>query len=548
MSAIDPILSNIDVPKVDREKQNLRTKVHELRAKLEAAGGDEFNTRLWANADSLGPNAAFSDTVRSRVRDRGRYEHLNGNYARGLVRDHAYDLIGACPKPQLTIPGDDSGDIAAGIERSWQQWAKEVRLGHTCRLMEKCRGHSGEAFAYTADNPALRHPIKMAVRQFEPEQCVSPWDQKLAANTIDGIRFDEFGNRAEYFVLRYHPGELNDLGIGRGESDFLRLPANRVFHWFEQDRPGQIRGIPRISASLPLFSQVRRWNLATLTAAEFAAMLAGIMYTNMPAADGQPTTIDNWNFFELVKGALLSLPSGWDAKQFKAEQPTTSHAEYKREQLNEAGRGSGAPLNVVTGNSSGYNYSSGRLDHVPYQRGKRIDRYDFQNVFLEPLLLLWVAEARMIGLIDASVPPIEEWGIAWNYDGFGSIDEQKDANTDDMRLGNGTATLQEIYAEYGQDSREQFRRLVAEVKMFEAEGLVHPFVAKNTATPQPAAAQPTNDQPADPNAEARLMAALLDNGVPEGIAEQVAAEFFSQFRARHKPSRNGHAHPIGGRA
>ena len=60
---------------------------------------------------------------------------------------------------------------------------------------------------------------------------------------------------------------------------------------------------------------------------------------------------------------LLTMPEGWDATQFKPEQPTSSYKEFKGEILNEMGRCLNAPFNVIAGNSSGYNYSSGRLDH-----------------------------------------------------------------------------------------------------------------------------------------------------------------------------------------
>jgi capsid protein len=170
---------------------------------------------------------------------------------------------------------------------------------------------------------------------------------------------------------------------------FITVPARQVLHWFECDRPGQMRGIPKITASLPLFSQLRRFTLATLTAAEFAAMLAGVMKTNLPAANGAAASIDRWELVELVRGALVTLPEQWDAQQFEPRQPTANYGDFKRELLNEAGRGPGAPLNVVTGNSSGYNFSSGRLDHLPYQRGIRIDRDDLRTIVLDPTFIAW---------------------------------------------------------------------------------------------------------------------------------------------------------------
>lgn len=539
-------------------EQRLRDELHRereknrgMRAKVEAAGTDEFSTRLWANADSLGPNAAFSEGVRQRVRDRGRHENINNGTARGLTRSHSNDLIGTCPRPQLTIPGDESGEIAERIERSFGKWAKAIQLGNKARLMEKQSCHSNEAFCILQDNPRVGHPVKLDWRLIESEQCKSPWKLPAGAVVIDGVEVDGLGNRVAYWFLQYHPGESSSIAVGRGDNDYLRINANNVLHWFEQDRPGQLRGLAKLASALPLFAQVRRWDAAALTAAEFAAMLAGIMKTNLPPQDGQPTQIGDWNFFELVKGALLSLPQGWDATQFDAKQPTANHSDFKRGLHGDAGNGSGAPLNVTTGNSSGYNYSSGRLDHVPYHRGKRIDRYDFQIVVLDPTLAAWESYARAVGEVPPECPPIDDWTWSWNYDGFEGIDALKDANTDDCRIKNGTATYAEIHGEYGQDSREQLKKLAAEVRWFEANGLVHPFVAaqKGSATPMQSEAATDVDPETDPNAQARLLEALVSNGVPDSVAEMVADEFFQRYRPLPTPSRNGfHKHPLGGRA
>jgi capsid protein len=65
------------------------------------------------------------------------------------------------------------------------------------------------------------------------------------------------------------------------------VPARLVLHWFTPDRFGQLRGIPEITPALPLFAQLRRYTLATLTAAEIAAMLAGVMQTNLPPGRGR---------------------------------------------------------------------------------------------------------------------------------------------------------------------------------------------------------------------------------------------------------------------
>ena len=68
------------------------------------------------------------------------------------------------------------------------------------------------------------------------------------------------------------------------------------------------------------------------------------------------------------------MPGGWRLGQIQAEQPSTTYAEFKKEILNEIARCLNMPYNVAAGNSSGYNYASGRLDHQTYYKSIRVDQ------------------------------------------------------------------------------------------------------------------------------------------------------------------------------
>ena len=72
------------------------------------------------------------------------------------------------------------------------------------------------------------------------------------------------------------------------------------------------------------------------------------------------------DLIELERGMLMTMPGGWKMSQVEAQFPTTTYGEFKREILNEIARCLNMPFNVAAGNSSGYNYASGRLDHQVY--------------------------------------------------------------------------------------------------------------------------------------------------------------------------------------
>jgi capsid protein len=315
-------------------------------------------------------------------------------------------------------------------------------------------------------------------------------------------------------------------------SQFVRVPATQVLHWREVDRPGQLHGLPRITSALPLFAQLRRIRLATLTAVEFAAMVAGILKTNISAVpDGGPMPVENWSLFELVRGALLSLPEGWEATQFKSEHPNATFEMLQGEILGEAGRGVGAPRNVVLGTSKDLNFSSGRLDHLPYHRALYIERDEFRTVVLDPVLLAWEQEARMAGELQG-VPPIEEWEWDWLWDSFDSIDQLKDAQADDIRIKNGTTTLKAVVG----DPESHFDQLAREKAYAESKGLPWPAAA---GAPMPA--QPNDTSPQSP--EQAVALALESVGLDETQSAEIMDALAPTFASMRGPlPRNGYHH------
>lgn len=471
-----------------------------MRAKIDAAQTTEDNRKHWANADALGPNAAYDATVRQRLRIRGRYETTNNCYLKGLVRSQSYDLIGTGPRPQVTLPNGDTNS-ARLIEKRYAKWQRRNKLPRKFRTMHKaaCRCGAGlllfDSWMQSAD------PVKFTLRPVEIDLLQTPPEFLSDPLVIDGIRVDGSGNPEAYYFLKQHPGERNAL-FGFKPNDFETIPAERVIHWYLEDRPGQQHGIPEITPALPLMSKLRRFSDATLTAAEFAAMIAGVLKTDLPADATNTSTVGDWQFYEMVRGALMALPANYEASQMKAEHPNTTFPDFERVKLTEAGRSVNAPQNVITGNSSGYSFSGGRLDHLPYHAGHWIDRDDFQTIAFDPIFAQWAAEGLLVdGYFPAGLPDFEEWTILCNWDGFPEIDQTKSADADDKRLRNGTATLGGILAERdGANWREALDQLAEEVEAFRARGLKHPFDAQQAAA-TPTAGKPPQTSPDDDEEE-----------------------------------------------
>ena len=451
-----------------------------VRARYDAAATTEENRRHWANADHLSANAANNPTVRRILRARARYEVANNSYARGIVLTLANDVVGTGPRLQLLTDNDSANRT---VEQAFVQWAEAVRLAEKLRTLRMARAESGEVFALLTANPALQTLVKLDLRLIEADQVATPMEavdrrpkaegspasarSLQPAASVDGIVFDAFGNPVEYHLLRGHPGDAS--AIGPSLLGFDRVPASAMLHYFRTDRPGQSRGIPEITPALPLFAQLRRYTLAVIAAAETAADFAAVLYTDAPA-NGEADPVEPMDLVELERRMATVLPGGWKLGQVAAEQPATTYGEFKQQILNEIARCLNMPFNVAAGNSSGYNYSSGRLDHQTYFKSIRVEQADIESRVLDRILAAWLAEARLLG--DFSfLAGVESLEHQWFWDGTEHVDPAKEASAQARRLASNTTTLASEYARQGKDWETELRQRARELALMKELGL-----------------------------------------------------------------------------
>jgi lambda family phage portal protein len=470
-----------------------------VRARFDAAQTTPDNRKHWSNADPLAADAAANPDVRRTLRNRARYEVANNSYARGIVLTLANDVIGTGPRLQMLLgdpsaassgPGGQDAGTNRTIETEFARWAKAVGLPEKLRTMRMARGQDGETFALLFNNSSLDSPVKLDLRLIEADQVTTPNPSVPPTNVVDGIVFDEFGNPVEYHVLKEHPGSDKAVSAFGG---FDRIPAASLIHWFRCDRPGQSRGLPDILPALPLFAQLRRYTLAVIAAAESAANIAVLMKTNAPAG-GEAADVEPMTEMEFSPNMAVFAPEGWEPSQVKAEQPATTYEMFKREILNEIARCMNMPYNIAACNSSGYNYSSGRLDHQTYYKAIRVEQAHVEAVVLDRILAAWLAEAvKVFGL-----GQIDDPSHQWFWDGHEHVDPQKEAAAQAQRLASHTTTLATEYARQGKDWETELRQRAKEAALMKELGLT---VAQTA--PQPTTQDVTDNNNGDEQTKQR---------------------------------------------
>jgi capsid protein len=151
------------------------------------------------------------------------------------------------------------------------------------------------------------------------------------------------------------------------------------------------------------------------------------------------------------------------------------------------------PFNVAAGNSSGYNYASGRLDHQTYYKSIRVDQDQLGLVVLDRVLRAWLDEAI---LVSDFLPrwmraaAFRDLAHQWFWDGQEHVDPAKEATAQATRLSSYTTNLAYEYARQGRDWEAEIRQRAKELQLMEQLGLP---VAQTASTPAPQLADTTEE-------------------------------------------------------
>lgn len=434
-----------------------------LAARFDAAQTTDENGKHWAAADYLGPNSELNAATRRLLRSRARYECANNSYLAGIVRTMANDTIGTGPSLVVTDKRLAKADISQ-IESLFWEWCLSVDLPGKFRRMRLAKARDGETFAKTFSNPRAKTEVQFDFQPFEADYVAAANIDNSMASLLDGLIIDDFGNVIAYRVLDEHPGESGTL-FGKSEL----IAAEFILHLFHSDRPGQYRGCPEVLSTLPLWSQMRRYTLSVLNAAESAALVSWMLQTQQPPSEMEMGAA--FDALQTRKGMGMVLPAGYQLNQLKAEQPTTTYPQFKREIVSEAARGtgSGVPYGVAAGDFSSYNFTSGRLDTRPYSKSIRIERSSWEVKACTPLFRGWFEEARFIPgylpEVARKITPRHEW----RWDGEDFVDPNKETEAATSRVASGFSSFDDECNKFGGDRETIWRKNAQALGLTEQE-------------------------------------------------------------------------------
>jgi len=295
------------------------------------------------------------------------------------------------------------------IEAAWLDWVEECDAdgvqdfyGLQAMVVQSYR-EGGDVFARFRDRQAedgLSVPLQLQILESElvdaSYNALLPGGRRIRA----GIEFDPIGRRAAYHMWRQHPGDYMIAGQQR-----VAVPAENVLQVFTPTRPGQLRGVPSLSAVLTTLHDLQESNDAKILNQKIRNMLVAI--ETIPTGDG--SVFGNVNTsgaedddgdvdVELEPGISVKLKPGHDVKFSDPPTGADDHEAFVRNNLRGVAVGSGVTYEGLTSDLAQVNYSSIRAGTIEqFRRVRAHSRRVLQFQFNRPVFARWLKTALISG-------------------------------------------------------------------------------------------------------------------------------------------------------
>lgn len=465
----------------------VQTPARRLPARRGFAGAVENNLTASFASDSASINLDLERGLRI-LRGRSRQLAKNNDYVKAFLRMCMNHVVG--PKGfQLSVPckrADGSIDELdrAVCERAFARWSRRgvcdvtgrLSFIQLQRLLILCCARDGECI--------VRRVRQRKVNAFGYAlQVIDPilLDDTYRADFPDGRRIrmgvecDANGRALAYHFLT----DVESPWAGRRE----RVEASDVWHFFLQEEPHQVRGVPWIHTAMRRLNDLGGYEEAAVIAARVGASNMGFFVppaaengNRAALADEKLPTEDGT--LQLVRdatpGAFDELPPGYDFKTFDPDYPHQNFDAFVKAMLRGVASGVGADYNTLANDLEGVNYSSIRSGKLETQDQWMCLQDWFRECFHEPLWPEWLTAGFVSGqLAPLPVSKFEKYDVAvWQGRRWPWVDPKNDAEARILEIDNALNSYSAVMRELGRDPETTWRELEADRKRVQA--LINP--------------------------------------------------------------------------
>lgn len=353
--------------------------------------------------------------------------------------------------------------------RNWRGWQASL-------LSERLT--VGDGYGYWSE-----HRGRFVLEVFEVEDlCAMIGVGGDGRAVMDGIEYDDFGAVTAYHVQMARPGALDVL------LDVQVIPAERVAHLFNAERPSQIRGVSEFVQAAVTMHDCDDADVAELTAIRASAYY-GLHFqkdANTKTTAGMPgglptslnssatsTTSANALKVDMKPGMVHEWPG--TVSLLDAKRPGGQYLPFVSWLMKKVAARLRVPYHVATADTTQANYSSARCASLPERDRFREDQaaiiMESRNAFRA-----WLTHAVLRGEVRLRRYTIDEIVdlTEWQKPGFEWIDISAEAEATKTDLATGRKTWSQMVSEAGKDPRDQIKAIKADMELAKQFGIAIP--------------------------------------------------------------------------
>lgn len=335
-------------------------------------------------------------------------------------------------------------------------------------------------------------PVGLKLQSFEPEQ----FDLRILSfegrEVRGGVEVDDDGAPLAYHFYTRNPNDI----LYRHAFFSERIPASRVFHYFDGERILQSRGVTDFTPVMQDIRDLERGKGAHLTRWMMEACIGAIITTNMPiptmpgqtsptlipAAGDTGQTATGMNEADFVPGMVPKLAPGESITPFVPTSPGGQYEPFTALTVRGIGAGVGMSYGQVMRQNEA-NYSAARQDMNEDYREWEPEQDLIVDDQIRPVYELWFNFAVLEGRFDGVegfdldeffaerhrftnavyLAPKKTW-----------IDPEKEANGWALLLKLRVVTREELVSEFGSGFYDTIAKLASEKDVAADAGIVFP--------------------------------------------------------------------------
>lgn len=409
--------------------------------------------------------------------------YRNEPIAQAIVDNEVDGVIGTGLRMHSTIDWDALGideiranEIEDAVERRWKAYTES----HECDAAGQRTFAELQAEAYRSTcntggilvtMPYTRRPgseFEMRIQLIESIRLGV--GAPSAPNISYGVEHDTHGYPIAYWISP----DYNNAPAVRVEAIGRRTGRVNVIHYFHNDRPGQVRGVPLLKGCIKFIKNLSAYCINELVAARVASLFTAFIKSENPNAldqpaslgrdDGPENTVRDPNDYRMGQGSISLLGPGESVEFADPKRPNNNFGAFVETHLIAISMAIRRPYEIIRMKFDA-SYSASRAAIGVDHKQNKIKREKFSKGFCQPIYEEWLADEVLAGNIDMpgffDSPSIRRaWcGTKWEGDRPVSIDETKEVAAAAQRVKELFSTIEEeTYNLTGKNYKDNFRQ------------------------------------------------------------------------------------------